>query len=263
MLDDFMIRATLAGVGVALAAAPLGCFVVWRRMAYFGDTLAHSALLGVAFALYFDSNVGLTVLLVCVFIALCLVALQRQKNLASDTLLGILAHSSLALGMVLIALMNGINIDLMSYLFGDILAISRAGAWSIFLLVVVLGTLLRLFWQPLLMTTLDEDLAHVEGYPVFALRLLLMIMVALVIAVAMKIIGILLLTSLLIIPAAAARCRCESPEHMACYAALLGASAVVLGLMASLWWDLPSGPAIVLAESILFLGHLLLSKNNS
>lgn len=257
MLDDFLVRAFLAGLGVACLAGPLGCFVVWRRMAYFGDTMAHSALLGVAlgFAAGIDLTIGVTV--VTVAIAILLVLLQQRRWLASDTLLGILSHSTLAIGLLAVSLMAWLRVDLMGYLFGDILAVARMDLlWIWGGSIVALAVLARV-WRPLLAITVHEDLARAEGVPALAIRLIFMLLIALTIAIAMKIVGILLITSLLIIPAAAARPFARSPETMALLASGIGAIAVASGLGASLAFDTPSGPSIVAAALALFLLSLL------
>jgi len=251
-MDDFLLRALMAGIGVALVAGPLGCFVVWRRMAYFGDTLSHSALLGVALGLLLGVDLTFSVMVLCVALALLLVALQRQRRIAGDTLLGIMAHSTLSLGLVAIAFLETVRVDLMSYLFGDILAvqpIDLAWIWGGGALALAATVAL---WRPLLAITVHEELAEVDGINVARTRLLFMVLVALVVAVAMKVVGILLITSLLILPAAAARRFARTPEAMAALAALSGALAIVAGLGASLRWDLPTGPAIVLAAGALF-----------
>jgi zinc transport system permease protein len=251
-VDDFVLRALVAGLGVAAVAGPLGSFVVWRRMAYFGDTLAHSALLGIALGILMRVDLNLAVVGVCVVLALLLVALQQQRQLASDTLLGIMSHGALSLGLVVLSLIETVRVDLMSYLFGDILAVTAgdiAWIWGGGALALLA---LAVLWRPLLAMTVHEELARVEGVNVAATRLLFMLLVALTIAVAMKLVGILLITSLLILPAAAARRFARSPEQMALLAALAGAAAVSLGLLASLRWDTPTGPSIVVAASALF-----------
>lgn len=251
-VDDFIIRAFIGGVLVAIVAGPLGTFVVWRRMAYFGDTLAHSALLGVALGFLLSLNLNLSVIAVCLGLALLLVFLQHQQRLASDTLLGILAHSTLSLGMVAVAFLEGIRIDLMAYLFGDILAISYHDlGWILgggLLALVILGVL----WRPLLAMTVHEDLARVEGVPATLVSMLFMLLIAVVIAVAMKVVGVLLITSLMIIPAATARRLANTPEQMAWFAAGFGCLAVVGGLGGSLRWDTPTGPSIVVMAAVLF-----------
>ena len=258
-MDDFLLRALLGGLGVALATGPLGTFIVWRRMAYFGDTLAHSGLLGVVLGVVLGINPELGVVSTCLLVALVLVLLQRQRGLATDTLLGILAHTTLSLGMVTLAFMETLRIDLVSYLFGDILAVSRADLYWIWGGATLALAALALLWRPLLAATVHEELAQVEGVPVFAVRLAFMLLIAIVIAVAMKVIGILLITSLLIIPAATARRFAGSPECMALLASVIGCLAVGAGLAASLYWDTPAGPSVVVAASTLFGLSALLS----
>jgi len=252
-MPDFLLSALLAGLAVAMVAGPLGSFAVWRRMAYFGDTLAHSALLGITFGLLLGINLNLAVALGCLLLAILLVAMQHNRFLATDTLLGILAHSTLALGLVCVSLFSGTRIDLMAYLFGDILSVNTLDLASIWLIsLVVIGALIWL-WRPLLAITVHEELAQVEGVAVTKVRTALMLLMALVIAIAMKVVGVLLITALLIIPAAASRRLTRSPETMAIGASIIGALAVSLGLFASFKWDSPAGPSIVLAATLLFV----------
>lgn len=259
MPDDFFIRAMLAGIGVALIAGPLGCFIVWRRMAYFGDTIAHAGLLGVALSFLLDVNVMAGVFVVAALAALALLLLQRQTVLPSDALLGILAHSTLALGLVLLAFMAWLRIDLLSYLFGDILAVSLGDVWLIWGGGAAALAGLAWIWRPLLAASVSTELAAAEGMQPERARLVFMILIAAVIAVAIKIVGILLITSLLIIPAATARRFAAGPEQMALYAALLGIAAVLLGLFGSLEFDTPAGPSVVVAALFFFLASLVRS----
>lgn len=252
-MPEFIVIALLGGLGVAAITGPLGAFVVWRRMAYFGDTLAHSALMGVALGFLFNINLNLAVMACCVLLAILLVAMQKQHFVATDTLLGIMAHSTLSIGLVAVSLLDHIRIDLMEYLFGDLLAIAPTDLLWVFgggLLVLV--ALWRL-WHPLLAITINEELAQVEGVNVTATRLALMLMIALVIAVAMKLVGILLITSLLIIPAAAARRLAATPEQMAVIASLLGMLAVTGGIWGSWTFDTPAGPSVVVTALLIFL----------
>ncbi|WP_431856837.1 zinc ABC transporter permease subunit ZnuB [Azospirillum sp.] len=256
-MDEFILRALAAGCGIAALAGPMGSFVVWRRMAYFGDTLAHSALLGVTLGFLLGVDPTLGVMGVCVVLALVLVALQQRRALASDTVLGILSHSALSLGLVAVAFLETLRVDLIGYLFGDILSVTTDDLLRIYAGGAVALALLALLWRKLLAVTVDEDLARVEGLPVTALRLAFMLLIALVIAVAMKIVGILLITSLLIIPAAAARRFSRTPEQMAALAAVFGMAAVAAGVLSSLHWDLPGGPSVVVAAFVLFLASNL------
>ena len=247
----------MGGCGIALVSGPLGSFVVWRRMAYFGDTLAHSALLGIALGYLLGIGMTAGVIAVCVGIAVLLVLLQERKQLASDTLLGIVSHSTLSLGLVAIAFMETMRIDLLAYLFGDILSVPGAISCGSMAVVRRRWRVLAFIWRRLLAITVDEDLARVEGMPVLAIRLTFMLLIAGVIAIAMKIVGILLITSLLIVPAATARRFARSPEQMAGAAAVIGMLAVLGGLIGSLFWDLPSGPSVVTSAALMFACSLM------
>lgn len=257
MLDDFFTRALIAGIGLALTAGPLGCFVVWRRMAYFGDTMAHSALLGVALSLLFSVNLMASVFAVAVTVSLVLLLLQRRQALSVDALLGILSHATLAVGLVMVAFMSWVRFDLIAFLFGDILAVTPADIAVIWGGGAVVLALVAWLWRPLLAATVNPEVAEAEGMHPERSRLAFMLLMALVIAIAMKIVGIMLITSLLIIPAAAARRFSTTPEIMAVLASLIGALAVAGGLFGSLTYDTPSGPSIVVAATILFLASLL------
>ncbi len=260
MLDDFFLRALLAGVGVALIAGPLGCFIVWRRLAYFGDTMAHSALLGIALAALLDLNLILGVFVVAVGVAFALTLLSRSEIVPTDSLLGILSHSTLALGLVLIAFMTWLRVDLTGLLFGDILAVSRLDLALIYGGGLAVIAALIAIWRPLLAGTVNLELAAAEGLAPERARLIFMLLMAAVIATAMKVVGILLITALLIIPAAAARRFAATPEAMAVIAAGLGALAALLGLFGSLQFDTPSGPSIVVAALAVFLFSLAATR---
>lgn len=249
---DFLLYALLAGLGVAVVAGPLGCFVVWRRMAYFGDTLAHSALLGVALGVLLNIDLGIAVTLVCLSMALGLVVLEQQRILALDTLLGILSHSALAAGLVVISLMSNVRVDLMSLLFGDLLSVTTTDLWIIYAGASIAIVLLATLWKSLISITVEPDLAAVEGINVIRARTALMLITALVIAIAMKIVGVLLITALLIVPAATARRISKTPESMAVIASLIAMASVISGLAASWYVDTPAGPSIVISASLLF-----------
>ena len=261
-MDEFLLRALLAGIGVALAAGPLGVFVVWRRMAYFGEALSHSALLGVALGILLDRlgmdfSLNGVVLIVCLVMAGLIALLQSRPALATDTALGILSHTALALGLVMVSWMGGLRFDLMGILFGDVLASSWQDVIWIYAGGSVVLLVLAWLWKPLLNITVHEELAHVEGVPVARVRFFFMLLVALAVAITFKIVGALLVTALMIIPAAAARPLVNSPLKMAILASIFGVFSVILGLMASFQWDLPSGPAIVLVATLFFVVTLV------
>ena len=257
MLDDFFTRAVIGGIGVALVAGPVGCFIIWRRLAYFGDTLSHSALLGVAMALLLETNVTIAVFIVSVVASLLLLLLQRRAALSSDALLGLLAHSTLAVGLVVLAFMTWVRVDLMGFLFGDILAVTKMDLAVIWGGGAAVLALLGYIWRPLFAATVNHDLATAEGMRPDLMNIIFMILVAAVIAVSMKLVGVLLITALLIIPAATARGIGRTPEAMAVAALVAGALAALGGLGVSLWADTPVGPTIVCTAAALFTLSLL------
>lgn len=252
-MDDFLVRAVIAGAAVALITGPLGVFILWRRMAYFGDALSHSAVLGVALGFLLSININIGILLSTLSIATLFFLSQRQKNIGSDTILGILAHSTLSLGLILISFVDNIKIDINTWLFGDILSVN----WSDISLIVtgsiIVLVLLITIWKPLLALTVHEELAQIEGVNSTLISAIYTLLIAILVAIAMKIIGALLITSLLIIPAATARKISNSPEKMAITASISGIISVFIGLGASFLWDTPAGPSIVIAASGLFI----------
>ncbi|OUS20566.1 hypothetical protein A9Q95_09510 [Rhodobacterales bacterium 59_46_T64] len=251
LLDDFALRAALAGLGVALAAAPLGCFVVWRRMAYFGDATAHAAILGVAISLAFSLPVFPAVLAVALIMALTVSALTDRGH-GLDTILGVLAHSALALGLVAVSFLQGVRIDLMAYLFGDILAVTRGDLAVIWGGAAAIWALLYARWGALLTATISPDLAYASGINPKREARILTLALALVVAVAIKVVGVLLISALLLIPAATARRFAHTPEAMAGIAAGIGAISAFGGLAFSFIYDTPSGPSIVCIAAALF-----------
>lgn len=258
MLDDFLVRALLGGFGVALAAGPLGSFIVWRRMAMFGEALANAALLGIVLAVLLQLHLLLGVVLLTLLLALALTLLERQRVLPLDTLLSITAHGTLSVGLLVLSGMDAIRVDLMSLLLGDVLTISRADLGLIAGMISFVGIGLAFLWRPLLSATVHPDLAAVEGVRVDRMRLLLTLMLAVVIAVGMKIVGVLLIVSLLIVPAATARQLARTPEAMALLATLIGVMAVAGGMFLSLRLDLPAGPAMTMSAVALFMAASLM-----
>lgn len=253
LTTDFVIMALIAGCSLAIASGPLGSFMVWRRMSYFGDTLAHSALLGVALGLITGGDPQFAIVVSGVTLAILLSLLDRNPTIATDTLLGILAHSSLALGVVVLSLTSSVRVNLEAYLFGELLTISsRELIWVLVIITVVLAVIAR-YWNGFLSSTVHSELAEVEGHDTKKLSLILIILIALTIAVSMKIVGVLLITSLLIIPPATARKFSKTPEKMALNASLIGVACVILGVFLAFYLDTPVGPSIVVIAAGFFL----------
>ena len=262
MFDDFFIRALVAGLGIAIVTGPLGCFIIWRRLSYFGDTLAHSALLGVTLAYTLEFNIALSVFIISSFIALILIDLQKRTNLPGDALLGLLAHSSLAIGLVVIGFLSFIRFDIMGLLFGDILAVTVDD-----LLIIGIGgplilLILKLIWKSLFASTVNYELAEAEGLKPDRAKAIFTILMAGVIAISIKMVGLLLITGMLIIPAAMARNVSSSPQSMVIYSILGGLLSVMLGLFVSLEFNTSSGPSIIAAALFLFILSLLKIKQS-
>lgn len=258
ILSDFMLRATIAGLGVALIAAPLGCFVVWRRMAYFGEATAHAALLGIALSLALELPIFAGTLVAALLMAWVVTQLSGRE-LASDTLLGVTAHAGLALGLVVASFLTGVRIDLMAYLFGDILAVTLSDLYIIWFGVIIGLALIYWRWSPMLISTLNEELAYSNDINPKREKLFLTLALAVTVAVSIKVVGLLLISALLIIPAAAARNISQTPETMVIATAIIGVISAVSGLQFSYFFNSPPGPSIVCVSLVCFL--ILSSKN--
>ncbi|CAD6511077.1 zinc ABC transporter permease subunit ZnuB [Candidatus Profftia tarda] len=253
---ELLLPSWIAGSLLALTAGPLGSFIVWRRMSYFGDMLAHASLLGVAFGILLNMNPFIAVIIVTILLAIGLVWLESSRTLSVDTLLGIMAHSTLSLGLVVVSLMSNVRIDLMSYLFGDLLAVTYEDILIIAIGVIIVLGILFWQWRPLILVTINSELAHVDGVNIERIRIILMLVTALTIGLAMKFVGALIITSLLIIPAATARRFSDTPEQMAFISVIIGIIAVSGGLIFSALCNPPAGPSVVLFATALFIMSL-------
>ena len=262
MFDDFFIRALIAGIGVAIVTGPLGCFVIWRRLSYFGDTLAHSALLGVTIAFTLEFNIAFSVFIISSIIALILIQLQKKTNLPGDALLGLLAHSSLAVGLVVVGFLTFIRFDIMGLLFGDILAVTINDLITIWIGGALILLVLKLIWKPLFASTVNYELAEAEGLNPDRAKAIFTILMAGIIAISIKMVGLLLITGMLIIPAAMARNLSDNPQKMVLFSIIGGVLSVIIGLFSSLEFNTPSGPSIITASLVLFILSLLKIKQS-
>lgn len=257
MLDDFIIRAVLAGIGVAAMAGPLGSLMVWKRMAFFGDAVSHSTLLGIVLGYLLGINQMVAIIAFVVVFSVLVVVLQKKNIFSSDTLLGIIAHSSLAVGLVVISFFDKININLSGFLFGDILAASYADVVYIYIGLAISFALLVFIWRPLLLSTINRELASVEGVNVELVHFKFMLLISILVALSIKIVGVLLVTSLMIIPAASARNFANTPERMAIIASIFGCMAVIMGIAFSYFADAPAGPSIISSAAFIFVTSYL------
>ena len=263
MLDDFFIRALLAGIGIALVTGPLGCFIIWRRLSFFGDTLAHAALLGVTMAVFFEINIAFSVFLISSVVALILIKLQKNTKLPGDALLGLLAHSSLAVGLVVIGFLTSIRFDVMGLLFGDILAVNQNDLLLIWIGGALILLILKFIWKPLFASTVNHELAEAEGMEPNKFNAIFTVLMAAVIAISIKIVGLLLITGMLIMPAAMGRNLSDNPQQMVKLSVVGGLLSVIIGLFSSLQLNTPSGPSIITAALILFCFSLIKFKRYS
>ena len=263
MFDDFFIRALIAGIGIALVTGPLGCFIIWRRLAFFGDTLAHSALLGVTLAFTFDVSIALSVFIISSIIALILLKLQKNTKLPGDALLGLLAHSSLAVGLVVIGFLSFIRFDIMGFLFGDILAVSTIDLITIWIGGAIILLILKIIWKPLFASTVNYDLAQAEGMSPEKANAIFTVLLAAIIAISIKMVGLLLITGMFIMPAAMARNLSNNPKQMVVLSIIGGLLSVIIGLFSSLELNTASGPSIITASLFLFILSLIKIRKKS
>ena len=242
---EILFPAFLTGILLSLITAPLGVFVVWRKMAYFGDTLSHSALFGVALGIFFQVNPYIAIIILTLILAIAMVWLESNTQFSIDTLLGIIAHSCLSLGVVTVGLLKNVRVDLMSYLFGDLLAINYTDLIYIGIGVIIVLVALVYFWHDLLSTTVSPELAQVEGINIKKMRFVLMILTALTIALSMKFVG------------ATARRFARTPESMVCYATIISMLSIIGGLILSVFYDTAAGPSVVICSAFLFVLSLI------
>lgn len=257
---ELLLPPLIAGIVLSIITGPLGTFVVWRKMSYFGDTLSHAALLGISLGFLLNINPFYAVIFITILIAVGLIILELQHKLAVDTLLGILAHSSLSLGVVVISLLSNIRVDLMGYLFGDLLSITPKDIYLIVCGTIIVSIFLYFYWNRFLFITVNEELAFSNGINIIETKFILTLLLALTIGLAMKFVGALIITSLLIIPAATARCYAKSPEQMAVYAIIVGIISIIGGLLISAFYDTPTGPSVVITNALIFVISLIITK---
>ena len=262
MFDDFFIRALIAGIGIALVTGPIGCFIIWKRLSFFGDTLSHSALLGVTIGFFFDINVAFSVFLISSAVALILLKLQKTTKLPGDALLGMLAHSSLAVGLVVISFLSSIRFDIMGLVFGDILAVNEIDLLIIWLGGALILIILKTIWKPLFASTVNNELAEAEGMNPERANAIFTILLAAIIAISIKIVGLLLITGMLIMPAAMSRNISNNPQQMVKLSVVGGLLSVLIGLFSSLQFNSPSGPSIITSALVLFSLTLIKIKRS-
>ncbi|PPI88189.1 zinc ABC transporter permease [Candidatus Pantoea edessiphila] len=258
---DILLPAWLGGIILVLAAGPLGCFVVWHKLSCFGDTLAHSSILGIALGILFNINPHYTLIILIICITLSLTIIENRPQLSMDTFLGILAHSALSLGLVIVGLISNVRLDLISYLFGDLLSINFNDLWIIIITTIIVLIVLIWKWSAFLLISINKEIAIIDGINVKHTRLILMFLTAVLISISIKFVGALIITSLLIIPASTARYFSKSPEQMAILATIVGIISVTGGLIISAYYDTPAAPSVVLCSTFMFIIGIIYNRN--
>ena len=260
LLDDFVIRALIAGLLMVSIAAPMGCLMVWQRLAFLSDTLGHAAVLGVGIGIGLQIHPMLGVLAVILLIVLSLSRVNSFNNALSETTLAIISHSGLAAGLILLGTMPSQNISLESILFGDLLATSENDLMMIAITVTVLVFLLLHHWRSFVAVSVSREIAQAEGIEVRKTQFLMYLMIALLVAVMMKVMGVLLIAAALVIPTSSARLVSRSPEQMVLFSAIFGIGSLAGGMTSSFHFDWQTGPAIVLSAAVLLVITLVVKQ---
>jgi len=259
LLTEFFNPTSLIGQGLwtllflSLLTAPMGCFVVWRKLSYFGATLAHSALLGAILGLLTGIGVLLGVIGFTALLAIILSFWLKHRLLSSDTILGFIAHLSLAISVIAVSVMDNLRIDLVAYLFGDVLSLSTSMFYAT-IAIALLGLLIIILnWRGFVNLAVQTDIANIEGYATKRLELMFMLILSMTIALGMLSIGVLLIIAMLIIPAATARLFARSLLQMAWLTWIITVIAIVLGMALAFLLDFPAGATVVVVAGFIFI----------
>ena len=259
-LDDFLVRSVIAGLIMVAIAAPMGCLMVWQRLAFLSDTLGHAAVMGVGLGLLLEVTPVFGVLAVALLIVYSLNRVNSFNSALSETTLAIISHTGLAGGIILVGLLPAQSVNLEAILFGDLLATTRADLVRLLITTVVLLLLLLHHWRSFVAVSVSREIAQAEGIQVRKVQFLMYIMIALLVAVMMKVMGVLLIAAMLVIPTTSARLFSRSPEQMVAVSALYGLGALAGGIGSSFQFDWQTGPAIVVIATLLLLATLAITR---
>jgi zinc transport system permease protein len=259
-LDDFLVRSVIAGLIMVTIAAPMGCLMVWQRLAFLSDTLGHAAVMGVGLGLLFQVEPLFGVLAVALLIVFALNRVTRFNSALSETTLAIISHTGLAGGIILVGLLPAQSVNLEAILFGDLLATTLGDLTRLLVTTVLLLLVLRHYWRSFVAISVSREIAQAEGIEVRKIQLLMYIMIALLVAVMMKVMGVLLIAAMLVIPTSSARLFSRSPEQMVLVSGLYGLGALAGGITTSFHFDWQTGPAIVVCATILLLITLAVTR---
>ena len=252
-LDDFLVRSVIAGLIMVTIAAPMGCLMVWQRLAFLSDTLGHAAVMGVGLGLLLEVTPIFGVLAVALLIVFALNRVNSFNTALSETTLAIISNPGLAGGIILVGLLPAQSVNLEAILFGDLLATTTGDLIRLLVSTVLLLLVLQHYWQSFVAVSVSREIAQAEGIEVRKVQFLMYIMIALLVAVMMKVMGVLLIAAMLVIPTTSARLFSRSPEQMVAVSALYGLGALAGGISSSFQFDWQTGPAIVVSATILLL----------
>ena len=260
LLDDFLVRSLVAGAMMVSIAAPIGCLMVWQRLAFLGDTLGHAAVMGVGLGLLLQLPTMFGVLGVVMLIVISLSQVANFNSALSETTLAIISHTGLAAGLILLGVLPSNTVSLEAILFGDLLAVTLVDLGMILVTTLILVFFLRRHWRSFVAVSVSREIAQAEGIEVRKIQFLMYLMIALLVAVMMKVMGVLLIAAMLVIPTSAARILSNSPERMVVYSALYGIASLSGGVLSSFQFDWQTGPAIVLSATVLLLVTLVITR---
>lgn len=260
LLDDFLVRSIIAGLLMVSIAAPMGCLMVWQRLAFLSDTLGHAAVMGVGLGLLLQLPAMFGVLAVVILIVVSLSQVTSFNTALSETTLAIISHTGLAAGLILLGVLPANTVSLEAILFGDLLAVTLSDLGMILVTTIVLAGLLIKHWRSFVAVSVSREIAQAEGIEVRKVQLIMYMMIALLVAVMMKVMGVLLIAAMLVIPTSSARVLSSSPERMVMLSALFGCAALGGGILSSFQFDWQTGPAIVLSATTLLLITLLIVR---
>jgi zinc transport system permease protein len=256
MIEPFFIKAIIAAIGVAIATAPIGVFVLWKRMAYFGDAISHSAIFGLGIATIIAVEPIYGIIFCAIIFCFLIFALSKQNIYSNDSVIGIASCSLLALGMILLAIFPS-RVNLESYLFGDLIILQNRDVLLIYIVAVLSSVAVFMWFKNLLLATINKDLAKISGIKVENLELKFLLLTALTVACLVKIVGIFLITSIMILPAAIARNFSKTPTQMLFFALLFSGISMVGGLLIAMFLDFPSSPAIIVFAAFLLITSIV------
>jgi zinc transport system permease protein len=250
---EFMQNALVAGILVSIACGIVGTFVVINRIVFISGAIAHAAYGGIGIGYFFQFNPVLGALVFSIFSALGMGWLQRKFKERADTIIGVMWSIGMAIGIILIDLTPGYKTDLMGYLFGSILTVSKDSLGIIFILDILIVLLAMLFYEEILAISFDETFAIIRNLPVEAIYLGLMAAVALTIVMLMQVVGLIMVIALLTIPAAISSQYVKNIKLMIIFSSLLGSIFTTIGLALSYRFNLTSGATIILIAGIAYL----------